>query len=292
MPIAICLSTQAEDQAMSPPPSLALVFPLSLRPRFLLVCHMDYGYLCIASDISYTRPSISVHVGFNSQDPPNETDSIDWITSKHRIHRLTVAFVMIWLFCSLWAIGMDASECRIVSSHTYARLRRLLRHSPKVENENSHGQTRRTETRTLGPVLRSWRSGWEQLLQQQPNDLNTPLPSGGMMPAGYIVMQHVERKSRPVKAYRKWVERIPATYLEYLPEQTASSISDDDPNRIGLVRHYQSLMPMAQEARKPVFFLRPAEGAIGAHAQSVSKCYMDFKRMTRTILQRTELGNS
>lgn len=146
--------------------------------------------------------------------------------------------------------------------------------------------------KNLGPTLKSWRRGWGQRLQQRPDGLKIPLPSGRMTPAGYIVMQHVERKSRPVKAYRKWVERIPATYLEYLPEQTASSISDDDPNRIGLVRHYQSLMPMAQEARKPVFFLRPAEGAIGAHAQSVSKCYMDFKRMTRTILQRTELGNS
>lgn len=146
--------------------------------------------------------------------------------------------------------------------------------------------------KNLGPTLKSWRRGWGQRLQQRPDGLKIPLPSGRMTPAGYIVMQHVERKSRPVKAYRKWAERIPATYLEYLPEQTASSISDDDPNRIGLVRHYQSLMPMAQEARKPVFFLRPAEGAIGAHAQSVSKCYMDFKRMTRTILQRTELGNS
>ncbi len=113
-----------------------------------------------------------------------------------------------------------------------------------------------------------------------------------MVPAGYIVMQHLERKNRPVKACPKWAARIPNSYLEYVLDRTTRSTSDDDPNRIGLVRHYQSLMPMAQEARKPVFFLKPAEGAIGAHAQSVSKCYMDFKRMTRTILQRTELANS
>ncbi len=146
--------------------------------------------------------------------------------------------------------------------------------------------------KNLGPTLRSWRSGWKQRLQQKPDNLNIPLPSGRMTPAGYIVMQHVERKSRPVKAYRKWVERIPVTYLEYVLDQTVGSISeDDDPNRIGLVRHYQSLMPMAQEARKPVFFLKPAEGAIGSHAQSVSKCYMDFKKMTETILQKTESEN-
>lgn len=145
--------------------------------------------------------------------------------------------------------------------------------------------------KNLGPTLKQWRRGWKQRLEQKPDNLNIPLPSGSMTPAGYIVMQHVERKRRPVKAYRKWVERIPATYLEYILGQTACSGSisedNDDPNRIGLIRHYQSLMPMAQEARKPVFFLKPAEGAIGAHAQSVSKCYMDFKRITETILQRT-----
>ena len=146
--------------------------------------------------------------------------------------------------------------------------------------------------KNLGPTLKSWRRGWEQRLQQKPDSLNIPLPSGKMMPAGYIVMQHVERKSRPVKAYRKWVERIPATYWEYILDQTADSISEDDPNRIGLIRHYQSLMPMAQDARKPVFFLKPADGAIGAHAQSVTKCYMDFKRLTKTILQKTESENN
>lgn len=143
--------------------------------------------------------------------------------------------------------------------------------------------------KNLGPTLRMWRRDWEQRLGQKPDNLNMPFPSGAMTPAGYIVMQHIERKRRPVKAYRNWVDRIPATYLEYVLAQTENSTSRaDDSNRVGLVRHYQSLMPMAQESRKPVFFLKPADGAIGAHAQSVSKCYMEFKRITETILHRTE----
>ena len=141
--------------------------------------------------------------------------------------------------------------------------------------------------KNLGPTLRMWRRGWEQRLEQKP-DITIPLPSGTMTPAGYIVMQHIERKRRPVKAYRNWVDRIPTTYLKYVLAQTGDSTSsDDDFNQVGLVRHYQSLMPMAQESRKPVFFLKPADGAIGSHAQSVSKCYMEFKRMTETILHRT-----
>jgi len=143
--------------------------------------------------------------------------------------------------------------------------------------------------KNLGPTLRQWRRGWKQRLDQKPENLNIPLPSGNMSPAGYIIMQHVERKNRPVKSYRKWVERIPGVYREFILDQPRDDISDvnNDPHCIGLVRHYQSLMPMAQEARKPVFLLKPADGAIGAHAQAVQKCYMDFKRITETILQRT-----
>lgn len=42
---------------------------------------------------------------------------------------------------------------------------------------------------------------------------------------------------------------------------------ESDPNCIGLVRNYHSLIKMAQEARKPMFLLKPADGALGAHAR-------------------------
>ncbi len=137
--------------------------------------------------------------------------------------------------------------------------------------------------KNLGPTLEDWRDGWNQRLKQKLPGLNIPLPTGSMCPAGYIIMQHVERRSRPVKSYRKWVERIPGTYRKFILHQDESNGVDvqDDRHCIGLLRHYQSLMPMAQEARKPVFMLRPAHGAIGSHAQAVQKCYMDFKQITR-----------
>ncbi len=45
-------------------------------------------------------------------------------------------------------------------------------------------------------------------------------------------------------------------------------------------------MPMAQKARKPTFHLRPADGAIGAHAQSVQDAYGDFKRLALRLAER------
>ena len=144
--------------------------------------------------------------------------------------------------------------------------------------------------KNLGPTINRWRNDWEQRLARKPSDLNIPLPTGKMKPAGYIIMQHVERLSRPVKAYQKWVEKIPQTYRKYVLDikEDNSTSNRESHNEIGLIKNYQSLMPLAQDARKPIFLLKPAEGAIGAHAQSVSKCYVEFEKITESVLNRVK----
>lgn len=39
---------------------------------------------------------------------------------------------------------------------------------------------------------------------------------------------------------------------------------------MGSLKHYHRLLPMCMEARKPIFLLKPVDGAIGAHYHSVS----------------------
>lgn len=143
--------------------------------------------------------------------------------------------------------------------------------------------------KNLGPTIGNWRTGWTKRLREKPDDLDIPMPSGEISPAGYVIMQHVERKSRPVRAYQRWVKQIPSAYRKHITHDDFSPPSEeDDPNRIGLIKQYQSLMPLAEVAKKPIFLLKPAEGAIGAHAQGVHRCYMDFKRLAEKILARTD----
>ena len=138
----------------------------------------------------------------------------------------------------------------------------------------------------LGPRLREWRSGWEQRLEKRP--ANQHLPAGCMEPIGYIVMQHAVRLDRPVKAYARWMERIPIVYREaVLAEETrVPQTVEKDPYCLALLKHYRSLMPLAQEARKPMFFLKPADGAIGGHARAVQDCHRDFRALARRIAER------
>jgi chromosome partitioning protein len=67
----------------------------------------------------------------------------------------------------------------------------------------------------------------------------------------------------------------------------ASNEVEDDPHCLAQLKHYRSLMPMALEARKPVFDLRPADGAFGGHQQAVRRAYEDFKALTLQVESRT-----
>ena len=137
--------------------------------------------------------------------------------------------------------------------------------------------------KNLGPTLREWRAVWSDLLTKAPDDL--PMPKGAMQPIGYIVMQHGILDSRPVKAYKRWMDRIPSVYRDAVLNeefQTTPTVAED-PYCLSLLKHYRSLMPMAMEARKPIFFLKSADGAIGAHIEAVRSCYEDFQKLAAKI---------
>lgn len=138
--------------------------------------------------------------------------------------------------------------------------------------------------KNLGPTLRSWRSAWQKRLKNWP-DPTFALPRGEMRPLGYVTQQHGVRLSRPVKAYDRWINRIPGVYREaVLQKQPEELKPQDDPLCLATLKHYRSLAPMAQERRKPIFALTPADGAIGSHANAVREAYEDFKRLATRIL--------
>ena len=151
----------------------------------------------------------------------------------------------------------------------------------------------------LGPTLERWREDWQrrrdnwsnwQRRQDNKNAPNFPLPKGGMKPIGYIMQQHGVRLERPVKAYDKWVNRMPGEYARNLLSDDKGPYpktpTEDKENALATVKHYRSLVPMAQEARKPIFHLTPADGAIGAHAAAAHGAYKDFKILAEKITER------
>lgn len=142
--------------------------------------------------------------------------------------------------------------------------------------------------RNLGPTLGEWRSGWEKRRDHW-QDADFELPRGGMLPIGYVVQQHSVRLHRPLKANDKWVSRMPQEYARNLLGAESGpfpATPREDPCCLATIKHFRSLVPLAQEARKPIFHLKPADGAIGSHAAAVIDARRDFRSLADELARR------
>ncbi len=146
--------------------------------------------------------------------------------------------------------------------------------------------------RNVGPSLLEWREQWAERRVRNPEP-RLALPVGSMQPVGYVLLQHSERLDRPVKAYGRWIALIPEAFAREV--RSSDNWPRDvsvDPDCLALLKHYRSLMPMGQEARKPIFDLKPADGAIGAHVKAVRGAWSDFHRLTERIYQAIFPGST
>lgn len=145
----------------------------------------------------------------------------------------------------------------------------------------------------LGMTLQSWKNGWQQRLGNWQDNIEAsaypdlPLPTGKMHIIGYLCRQLSMYLGRPVSSHNRWANRIPNAYREsVLGESLDTDIKQaDDPYCLATIKHYRSLMPMAQEHRKPIFNLTSADGAIGSHANAVQDAKKDFRQLAGKIAE-------
>ncbi len=144
--------------------------------------------------------------------------------------------------------------------------------------------------RNVGPTLRTWREDFETVcakhLAQHPF---SGFAGHRFGPLGYILQQHIARADRPVSSYQTWASQIPTRFrqdlLGVVPEGPVPGVQDD-PHCIALVRHFASLMPLAQVARKPMFDLKQADGVGGGGFYTVRDCRNMFEKLARSVCQR------
>ena len=145
--------------------------------------------------------------------------------------------------------------------------------------------------RNLGPAVRKWRKEWKELRNKCSSMIDFDIPTGEMRPIGYVVNQPGSvRLDRPVQAYEKWTKRIPNDYRAFILDESEKfppdKAPDKDEYRLAMAKHYRSLVPMAQEAHKPIFRLTAADGATGSHFVAARSAHEDFKKLTKKILGR------
>ena len=146
--------------------------------------------------------------------------------------------------------------------------------------------------RNVGPAFRDWRKEWRQTCDSHMKGrVQAGWPRHGFQPIGYIVQQHIARADRPVKAYRDWLKTIPGEYHEaILSEKRIESelAYEQDRECLGMLRHFASLAPYAQMARKPMFDLKTADGVGGGQLLAVSKSHEEFRKLADRIVERLD----
>ena len=147
--------------------------------------------------------------------------------------------------------------------------------------------------RNLGPTLRDWRGEWVKRKDQW-QEPEFDLPAGTMKPIGYLIQQHGVRLTRQLNltAHDRWAKQMPQEYTKSVLAQEPASTDPtlaDDPNRIATIKPYRSLVALGKDARKPIFLLAPADGAIESHAQAANQAYDDFRALSKKLLGRCGL---
>ncbi len=137
----------------------------------------------------------------------------------------------------------------------------------------------------VGRGLGDWRKGWKRRLDDAAPTRSDRWPNGQMLPLGYVVSRFSTYAGEKSAHFRRWINRVPyAFHADVLGEcgPPPASVESDDAC-LAWLKDYRSLMPMAQEARKPIFLLRPGDGAIGAHQRAVGDAYGDFANLAGKI---------
>ncbi|WP_416210481.1 AAA family ATPase [Frankia sp. Cas8] len=90
---------------------------------------------------------------------------------------------------------------------------------------------------------------------------------------------------RTTTAFHRWLDRIPQVFASDVLDEPEAKTSPRT-YEIATLRNYQSLRPLSHDARKPMFDLRTADGALGSTQTLVNRCYDDFRSLAEKLLDR------
>ncbi len=143
----------------------------------------------------------------------------------------------------------------------------------------------------VGRGLRNWREEWDGYLKKAPPNTGLSWPNVNMEPLGYVISRFSTHSGKSAKHFNKWINRVPLFFHRDIrgEENPAITSVENDPFRLAQLKDYKSLMPIAMEARKPIFNLKAKDGAIGSHQGAAEESYTDFEVLAREIARRIDL---
>jgi chromosome partitioning protein len=137
---------------------------------------------------------------------------------------------------------------------------------------------------------RYWQLQLGEYRRQQAGSQSADLSMGRMEPVGYVLLRHAARVDRSNDTSDKFLADIPKQYATcVLGQSHFAPTVEDDYNCLAILKDYRSLLPLAHDARKPMFLLKPADGAFGGHQNAVLDCYKAYRGLTENLLRRCRI---
>lgn len=142
----------------------------------------------------------------------------------------------------------------------------------------------------MGQVLKEWGITWATVTNSffnPPPVLN--LAKGEMRPIGYVLSRLSVFGNGPPTSQAQSTDAIAEAYAKYVTGEELPPPGAEALNCLGQIKNYQSLATMAYEAHKPMFLLRPADGAIGGHQRAAHDTYHEFRTLAERVACRVGL---
>lgn len=109
---------------------------------------------------------------------------------------------------------------------------------------------------------------------------------------GYVEQQYITKTDsgtkRAVRAYESILKQIPKAMEEKVVAPINSDKYDFVNYKLGSIPNYYSLIPMSQNAHKPIFSLVNSDGVVGAHYQKVSDFKVLMSKISNHFFQNLE----
>ncbi|MCJ2106369.1 AAA family ATPase [Methylobacterium sp. E-041] len=141
----------------------------------------------------------------------------------------------------------------------------------------------------ISKALESWSRQLTRGIQdnEEPDDLPIQRYDWRLRFAGYVSQQYIAKRdaeghARPVGAYEKIAKRIPDLIEEHFVGEGSSPLNKSD-YALGSIPTLHSIIPMAQNARSPVFAIGAKDGVVGSHFLKVRELRETFDEIAKKL---------
>lgn len=146
-------------------------------------------------------------------------------------------------------------------------------------------------TQNIGRVFANWIENYQLALKRM-EEMDFQIAPGHPHFSGYVLQQFNKYRKRTTKAFENWTRQIPAVMDEFIIRPLSSVnlqpynlVSENSNRQLAEFKNYNSLIPMAQDAQKPIFDLTYSDGIVGGHMQYVRDCRNEFDAIVASFVE-------